>query len=154
MFRQNRQRLAMGCELLEGRRVPSSLGQDIQQLGLDLQAIHAKSQVTPAEVKAVVSDFQAIGAVATKPSASSVAALKAEVQLVVSQKSITPAEVITLEKDINAVLASANVPSSLVKQTEADIHAVVVSSGVTSADIKQVAGDIKAIVADLQALKR
>jgi hypothetical protein len=146
-------RAPIACEVLEGRPLLSGLVPDIEKLVLDLQTIHAGSSVTQAEIKAVTSDFKAIAAVATRPSASSVDALQAEIKVVVAQGSITTAEAVALKKDVTAVLVSANIPQSLAKETASDIEAVIVSSGITKADVQLIGGDIQAIVTDLQGLK-
>jgi hypothetical protein len=151
---QHRGNASLSCELLEGRQLLSGLGQDVQQLVKELQTIHAGSSVTSAEIKAVTTDFASIATVATKPSASSVAALEAEIKVVVAGKSITPAESLALKKDVAAVLTSANIPESLAQQTATDLNAIVVSSGITKAELKTVASDVKAILTDLQSLKQ
>jgi DeoR/GlpR family transcriptional regulator of sugar metabolism len=142
------------CEILEGRQLLSGLAQDVQQLVKELQTIHAGSSVTPTEIKAVTNDFASIAAVATKPSAASVATLEGEIKVVVAHGSLTPSEIAALEKDGEAVLASANVPQSLVQQTSTDLKVILVSSGITKAELKTVGADVKAILTDLESLKR
>jgi hypothetical protein len=152
--RRRPRRASIGCERLEERRLLSTLGQDVTKLATDLGSIHAGSSITAAELKAVGSDFQAIAKVATKPSASSVAALESELKVVIEQRSITPSEALILEADTVAVLASADIPLSLADQTASDVKAVVTSSGITTSDVELIAGDLSAIVNDLSALKK
>jgi hypothetical protein len=147
-------RSAIGCEQLEGRKLLSSLKQDVLHLAHDLYGLHQGSNVTVAEVQAVTSDLKAIGQVATKPDPNTVAALKAEIRVVIANGAITPAEAVVLKKDFAAVLASANIPASLVQQTTSDVHAVITSSGITKQDVKMILGDVKAIVTDLGSLKK
>ncbi|MDR3632184.1 MAG: hypothetical protein P4L84_00030 [Isosphaeraceae bacterium] len=147
-------RPAMGCEVLEGRSLLSSVKQDVLQLVRDLNGLHQSSNVILAEVQAVTADLKAIGQVATKPAPSTVAALKAEVRVVIADGTITPAEAVALEKDVSAVLASANVPSSLAQQTASDIHAVITSSGISKQDVNTILGDVEAILTDLGSMKK
>ena len=106
-----RRRMAIGCELLEGRRLLSTLQQGVQQLRGRPEYHPSGSNVTIAEVKAVTSDFESIAAVATKPDPAAVTALKTDFRADVSHGKITPVELAALRQDVSGVLTSASIPN-------------------------------------------
>ncbi len=152
--RKDRHRAAIGCEMLEGRVVLSTLREDVAKLAQDVAAIRSHSQVTSAQIQALAGDLKQIAAVATKPDPATVTKYRTDLTAAAADGKITVSEAATLKKDAAAVLTSAGIPTSLSQKTAADLHAIVTASGVTSADVKTVAADIKAILVDLGNLKK
>ncbi len=123
---------------------------DAQKLQTDLQNIHDKSLVTPADLAAVRKDFQQIQSEATtSPDPTKLATLQNDIQAVGSQMP-TSAQATQLQNDFTAVVQSEGVTDqALITQTLTDMQTVVAHSGLTSDDLTTIATDMQAIQTDL-----
>jgi hypothetical protein len=125
--------------------------QDIAKLASNLAAIHALSDVTPAELAALATDLNAVAAVAVKPSSATVNQFKADLSVDLKTKPMTDAEKAQLTVDFDDVLTSADVPTALAEQVAADVGAIFASTHITNADVKEIAGDLSAIAKTFKA---
>jgi hypothetical protein len=120
--------------------------QNLQKLATDLETIHSHSNVTTAEVSALVTGLQAVAAVATKPDPAVVTRFTTDLKSDLAAGPLTAREITQLNTDWSDILISANVPVNLQHAVQADINAILVSSNVTAADMKLIAGDLTAIL--------
>ena len=126
------------------------VAQAFQTLQSDLQIIHDKSQVTPAELAAVRKDLASISSQATTPAdATKLQTLNTDAQNLNGQLP-TDAQKSQLEADFTAVLQSEGITdSNLISQTITDIETVIQSTNITASDLATIATDQKAIQAAL-----
>lgn len=120
--------------------------QNLAKLKTDLQTIHAKSSVTPAQVQAVANDLMAIFSTANRPSKQSVQKLAKDLTAIVADRKITPTEAYKLSQDVAAVLASANISQGAVDKLLADIQILLKATNITQTDLQTIKADVKAIV--------
>ena len=121
----------------------------VAQLGTDLQALAAKSQVTVAERTALEADLQADAKAATAQ-ATPLQVAQLETDLLTAEQTGT-LNVTQLMTDQAAVLTARGVSSDAITKTQADEQTVITSSGVTGADLKTIYADQQAIRAAIKA---
>jgi hypothetical protein len=116
-----------------------------QQLQTDEQAIHDKSQVTPALQAAFRNDVTALAKeVTTSPSATSVLALKSDLSTLAGTLP-TSDQLTTLQTDLTTVLTSAGVTDTTgVTKTFSDLGAILTATNIGSGDITTLTTDLKA----------
>jgi hypothetical protein len=125
-----------------------ALQKDFQKLGTDLQAVHDKSQVTPAMQAVVRNDLQQIQKEATTaPDQTAVTTLANDLKnLNGALPSFTQGQVQT---DFEAVLKSEGLNDpALVTKTETDLNTVVQATNITAADVQTLQADRQAIQTD------
>jgi hypothetical protein len=128
---------------------PATVEKDFQKLGTDLQAIHDKSQVTPALLAAVRKDVEGLQKESTSaPTQASLATLKSDLlALGGATPDFTTGQ---LQTDLEAAIKSAGVNDTVVVSTlEHDLNAVATAMNITPADVQTVQADQKAIATDL-----
>jgi hypothetical protein len=128
---------------------PATVEKDFQKLGTDLQAIHDKSQVTPALLAAVRKDVEGLQKESTSdPSQASLATLKTDLlALNGATADFTKGQ---LQTDLDAAIKSAGVNDpTLVSTLETDLNAVATAMNITPADVQTIQADQKAIATDL-----
>ena len=128
----------------------TQLWTDQQTLESDQQAIHDKSQVTPAMQATVTADIKAIkGAETTTPSASTLATLKADTKLAKANPGgPTDAQTAMIQADQDAVYQSQGVNSALTGKLDTDLAAIKTASNVTTGDEATLAADLLAVQTD------
>ena len=124
---------------------------DFAKLRTDAQAIHDKSQVTPALEAAVRKDFEAIAKAATGTAdATTLKTLQTDQQAIFSsQTAPSDAQKTQLQADRDAVLKSQGVSQTLIDQLATDKLAVKTASNFTPADQATLDADRAAIKKDL-----
>ena len=126
------------------------LATDLAKLRTDQQAIHDKSQVTPALLSTVRKDLQAIDAAKTGTADATVLkTLQTDRQAIFAgQAPPTDAQRTQLQVDQDAVLKNQGVSQTLIDQLATDRLAVKTASNVTAADQATLDGDLAAIKKD------
>ncbi len=131
----------------------TQLETDMEKLRTDSQAIHDKSQVTPALLATVRKDNEAIDA--AKTGTADATALKTEqtdAQTIFSTNTApTDAQKTQLQADHDAVLLSQGVSQTLIDQLATDVAAVKTASNFTAADQATLDADHAAITKDRSA---
>jgi hypothetical protein len=125
---------------------------DFQKLQTDMQAIRAKSAVTPAEQQAVRQDFQQIAQYApapTTPGAPGHGHGGHDLGLAHFDGAAAGKDPSQWTADLTAQLQKDNVPQSLIDKTIADLQAVKAASNVTPQDLQSIAADRQALATDL-----
>ncbi len=128
-----------------GDALPGSgvLGKPFRTLLDDLKGIFARVQtVSPAQKGAVRSDFSAIAAVAHRPDARLVAALRQDLDAGVIDGGITADGRAKVSSDLGAVLHDAGVPPRLADRTLLDLEPVIRASDLAPADLRLLLGDL------------
>jgi hypothetical protein len=128
---------------------PATVQKDFQKLGTDLQAIHDKSQVTPALLAAVRKDVQGLQKESTSaPTEASLSTLKNDLlALNGATPDFTQGQ---LQSDLEAAIKSAGVNDpALVSTLEHDLNAVATAMNITPADVQTIQADQKTIATDL-----
>ena len=128
----------------------AQLKTDMEKLRADSQAIHDKSQVTPAMEATVRDDIKAIkGAETTTPDQAAVTTLQADIKAArANVGGPTDAQIAQVQTDQDAVYASQGVNSALITKLDTDRAAIKTASNVTSDDESTLAADKSAIQAD------
>lgn len=119
----------------------------IKRTEADLLALYVKGAINPTAAAAVVADARAIGAVATRPSATTLKTLRKDTRLAFADGKITDSEKAMLVADTQAGLASAGVDSTLAQQTATDVQTVITSSTLTKPQARKIAADVQALLA-------
>ncbi|WP_435008182.1 hypothetical protein P12x_005459 [Tundrisphaera lichenicola] len=132
---------------------PTPLQTDMEKLRTDLQAIHDKSQVTPALEAAVRDSLKAVQAAATGTAdATALATLQTDIKTAQANPGGPTADQIAqIQADQDAVFKSQGVSDELLAQLTDSLKAVQLAAGVTDADRATIAADQEAIKADLAA---
>ncbi len=127
------------------------LAADLKTLKTDRQAIHDKSQVTPALQASVRKDLQAINAAKTGTAdPTALKTLQTDQQAIFAgQAPPTDAQIAQIQADQDAVLKSQAVPQNLIDQLATDRLAVKTASNVTPADQATLEADMQAVKKDL-----
>ena len=128
----------------------TQLKTDMDKLSTDSQAIHDKSQVTPALLATVRKDLEAIDAAKTGDAdATALKTLKTDETTIFSSNTApTDAQQTQLQADHDAVLKSQGVSQTLIDQLATDRLAVKTASNFTDADKATLDADQKTIEAD------
>ena len=129
------------------------LATDFAKLRTDAQAIHDKSQITPALEAAVRKDLEAIDQAKTGTAdATALKTLQTDQQAIFAgQTAPTDAQKTQIQADRDAVLRSQGVSQTLIDQLATDKLAVKSASNVTPADQATLEADRSAIKKDLAA---
>ncbi len=127
------------------------LATDLKTLKTDQQAIHDKSQVTPALQASVRKDLQAIDAAKTGTAdPTALKTLQTDQQAIfAAQTRPTDAQTAQIQADQDAILKSQGVPQNLIDQLATDRLAVKTASNVTPADQAKLEADMQALKKDL-----
>jgi hypothetical protein len=128
---------------------PATVQKDFQKLGTDLQAIHDKSQLTPALLAAVRKDVQGLQKESTSaPTEASLSTLKNDLlALNGATPDFTQGQ---LQSDLEAAIKSAGVNDpALVSTLEHDLNAVATAMNITPADVQTIQADQKTLATHL-----
>jgi hypothetical protein len=132
--------------------ISSTQKANLTKLATDLEAIHAQSGVTVAQLHQLDSDIAvALKSATSKPSSTSVTAFKSALLKALDSGPLTAAETKALVTDFDAVLTSTGISTTDIQTVGTDIKGIVTASHVTKSQAAEIWSDLEAIVITAQA---